>query len=419
MEQTIWIDAAGFADRGGWQVDSQFVLQMGQPFLIAIEKPGVPVTDAVTETDIPADGRYRVWVRSRNWLREQGPGRFTLEIGGQPAGRSFGTAPSEEWIWEIAGDFDLVSGRCPLRLIDQSGYFARCAAIVITNNVDLTPPQEKERLRVWRAACLGLPAAVQEGQAWDIVVAGGGPGGVPAAVAAARQGRKVLLLHARPVLGGNASTEAGVGFDGASSRQPHAREGGIAEEIRRLRDFYDTTYQDALERLVAGEAAKNTNLTVLTDELVIDAETSNNRICAVIAQNQASLVRTRHTADVFIDCTGDGWLGYFAGASYRIGREARWQHGEELAPERADNITMSGCLMGCGVSFKAEKRDHPVPFRFRTGVTDSRPGERSAVRSAGFRDTGGSKTPATTMICGKPSGRVTSCSASRSHFLAG
>jgi len=379
MEHTIWLDTADFAETGGWQIDSQFVLQMGQPFLIAIQKPGVPVADAVTRTNIPQAGRYRVWVRNRNWLREHGPGRFTVSINGQPAGRSFGMAPSEEWIWEIAGDFDLPAGSCSLRLIDQSGYFARCAAIVITDNFDQTPPQEKERLRVWRASLLGLPAIVQDGCSWDVVVAGGGPGGVPAAVAAARHGKKVLLIQSRPVLGGNASTEAGVGFDGASSRQPHARESGIAEEIRRLRDYHDTTYQEALERLVVAEQQKG-YLTILLDELVIGAETNDNRITAVIVQNNRSLVRTRHSARVCIDCTGDGWLGYFAGAHYRIGREARWQHNEELAPERADNITMSGCLMGGCVSFKAEKRDRPVPFaipnwcyRFPAGRAFGRP----------------------------------------------
>ena len=49
---------------------------------------------------------------------------------------------------------------------------------------------------------------------------------------------------------------------------------------------------------------------------------------------------------MFIDATGDGWLGYFAGAKFRHGRESRAEFGESHAPEQADKINMSGCLMG-------------------------------------------------------------------------
>lgn len=73
----------------------------------------------------------------------------------------------------------------------------------------------------------------------DVLVAGGGPAGLPAALAAARQGAKVILCHDRPVLGGNASSEVRmhiVGADCSGKRgialQTEAREGGIIEEIR-------------------------------------------------------------------------------------------------------------------------------------------------------------------------------------------
>ena len=307
MEDLIWLDAVQFADYGGWQVDSQFVLQMGQSYLIALQKPGFPVADAVTQMEVAEKGRYRIWVRSRNWIRTAAPGSFTLIVNGQPAGRSFGTAPTEEWIWEIAGDFDLPDGFCEFRLVDQSGYAARCAALIMTRDFDFTPPQDVSRLQQLRARLLGLPTQIQEGGSYAVIVAGGGPGGIPAAVAAARMGQSVLLLQNRPVLGGNASTEAGVGFDGASSRQPHAREGGIAEEIRRIRDRHDCSWQEALERLVAPEP----NLTVLLQELVVDAETEGDLISAVVSMHTGTLVRTRHRAAMFIDCSGDGWLGYF------------------------------------------------------------------------------------------------------------
>jgi len=77
------------------------------------------------------------------------------------------------------------------------------------------------------------------------------------------------------------------------------------------------------------------------------------------------LISEYHGA-MFIDCSGDGWLGYYAGAEYRHGREASSEFGEDLAPEKADDITMSGCIMGDDLrymtAFRAEQTDRPVTF---------------------------------------------------------
>ena len=70
------------------------------------------------------------------------------------------------------------------------------------------------------------------------------------------------------------------------------------------------------------------------------------------------------TGKQYIDCSGDGWLGYHAGAKYHIGREANWQFGEEFAPEVPDTQTMSGCnMLGAtrGIPLFTEL-DHEVPF---------------------------------------------------------
>jgi hypothetical protein len=66
---------------------------------------------------------------------------------------------------------------------------------------------------------------------------------------------------------------------------------------------------------------------------------------------------------LFIDCTGDGWVGYFAGAAYRFGRESRDEFGETAAPPKEDRITMSGCIMGdLALSYRAENTGHPVDY---------------------------------------------------------
>ena len=70
----------------------------------------------------------------------------------------------------------------------------------------------------------------------DLAVVGAGISGICAAVAAARNGLKVVLINDRSVLGGNASSEIGVGISGANhhglNTAIYAKECGLIEEIR-------------------------------------------------------------------------------------------------------------------------------------------------------------------------------------------
>ena len=67
-------------------------------------------------------------------------------------------------------------------------------------------------------------------ETYDVVVCGGGLAGFCAAVAAARNGAKTCLVHNRPVLGGNSSSEVGVTPHGAAAFHAYARETGIISE---------------------------------------------------------------------------------------------------------------------------------------------------------------------------------------------
>ena len=352
----IWIDAREFQKKGGWKLDTQFTHEMGGGYLIAADIPGVPVEDAAVTVQIPEKGTYRIWVRDRNWYRPHDPGIFALLVNGSDNGKVLGAMPSDAWVWEIAGDFSLEAGENTVALHDLTGYFGRCASVLITNDFDYTPPREIERLHKARAKCKGLDILETFGGDYDVIVAGGGPGGVPAALACARKGIKTLLLHDRPVLGGNGSSEIGITFEGASSHFAYGREGGIAEELRRLRDQKPGFHGDwtaALEALTEQQE----NLTVLCNRRVCDVQMeSDTRISGVTAQDMLDFGKTRFTAKVFIDCTGDGWLGYYAGAKYRIGREAQYQHSETLAPEMADTQTMSGCIRADHIPFMVKKK---------------------------------------------------------------
>ena len=69
----------------------------------------------------------------------------------------------------------------------------------------------------------------------DLVVVGGGLAGTCCAITAARAGLKVILVHDRPVLGGNSSSEVRLWILGATSHMGNnnrwAREGGLIDEI--------------------------------------------------------------------------------------------------------------------------------------------------------------------------------------------
>lgn len=364
MQKTnkIWIDAIEFEHKGGWQEDTQFVHLMGSGYLIAANKPGVPVEDATVTVDVPETDTYRIWVRDRNWLRSHNPGKFHLIVNGENNGVVLGKQPSDAWVWEIAGDYTLKKGKNTVALHDLTGYFGRCSSILITNDYDYVPPREMERFHRDRAAFRGEKYEVQDGGSYDVIVVGGGPGGVPAAIASAREGAKVLLIQNRPMLGGNSSVESGITLDGAEVGHINARETGIAEEIRRLRDrdpAFRGDWTRAMETLTAAEK----NLTVIYNHHVCAAEMDSvSVIKSVTALNIRTLQKTKYSAKFFVDCTGDAWLGYYAGASYRFGREAQHQYGESMAPKNADTLTMSGCLKSSGIPVLV-KSDEPVAYQ--------------------------------------------------------
>ena len=128
----------------------------------------------------------------------------------------------------------------------------------------------------------------------------------PAALAAARKGLSVALINSRPHVGGNSSEEAGVGFDGAGARHSNMRETGIADEIRRTMDFNRITWQRAEEMLLAAEKT----LAQFPNQFVIDADASNGKISSLTTLDCIDCTRRIYRAEYFIDCTGDGWLGY-------------------------------------------------------------------------------------------------------------
>ncbi|HPE95240.1 MAG TPA: FAD-dependent oxidoreductase, partial [Bacillota bacterium] len=359
----LWIDAAAFDDFGGWTLETQFVGEMGQAYLLASNIPGELADDASVRFTLTQSGTYRFWVRTKNWLPDYSPGTFCLAVNSIRQSRLVAKADVYAWHWEAACDVYLTAGENTLSVCDVGGWFARFAAVIITDDFDFTPSPQTERLLRTRSELLHCDDTVDEGH-FDILVAGAGPGGVPAALAAARHGCSVALIHSRPHIGGNASDEALVSFDGAGAFHSGMRETGIADEIKRTHDFYSLSWQQTLERLVSEEK----NIRLYTNLLVTGADTVGSEITQVSCVGCVDGTKHSFTANEYIDCTGDGWLAYYAGAQYRVGREPKWMYDESYAPEAPDECTMSGCLMGTlngrqALSYRAVDTGSPVEFR--------------------------------------------------------
>ena len=186
----------------------------------------------------------------------------------------------------------------------------------------------------------------------DITVIGGGLAGVSSAVSAARLGKKVALVQNRPVLGGNSSSEVRVWVVGATGHgvNRYARETGVLGEMFVENNFTNPEGNPYYWDLVVLETVRresNIQLFLNTDvhEVEADGTADNRTIHSVTGWMSGSERKIRFESPVYLDCTGDGLVGFLAGAKHRIGREARSEYNESWAPEESDNISLGSTLL--------------------------------------------------------------------------
>ena len=356
---TVLVEAEGFEDPGGWVVDQQFMDQMGSPMLLA-HGMGVPVADAGTSVNLPAAGTYRVLVRTRDWVAPfsgpGAPGRFQVVIDGKPLATTFGTEGAR-WHWHRGGTIRVGSRQISVGLHDLTGFDGRCDAIIFTADPNFKPPEGGRPLAGFRRQALGLTGKPEEAGRFDLVVVGGGMAGTCSAVSAARLGLKVALIQDRPVLGGNNSSEVRVHLGGEIQQPPYPALGSLVKE---LDSGHHGNAQPAEQygddqKLDVVRAEKNLHLFLSTHAFKV--EKLGGRIVAVLARHIRSGKELRFRAALFADCTGDGTIGYLAGADCRYGRESRGQTDEALAPETSDRQTM-----GTSIMWYSAETDAPSTF---------------------------------------------------------
>ncbi|WP_269522178.1 FAD-dependent oxidoreductase [Coraliomargarita parva] len=197
----------------------------------------------------------------------------------------------------------------------------------------------------------------------DLAIVGGGLAGTCAAITAARQGIRVVLVQDRPVLGGNASSEVRLWALGATSHQGNnnrwAREGGVIDEIAvenmwRNREG-NPLYFDAL-LLEKVQAEPNITLLLNTAMVALDKD-GEKRIKTLHAFCSQNSTLYDVTAPLFCDASGDGIVGYLAGAAYRVGAETAEEFDEPFAPEIS-----YGELLGHTIYFYAKETGAPVKY---------------------------------------------------------
>lgn len=190
----------------------------------------------------------------------------------------------------------------------------------------------------------------------DLCVVGGGLSGLCTALAAARHGIKVILIHDRPVLGGNASSEVRMWIGGCHGDDN--RETGIIEELI-LENYYrnPTSSYSVWDGVLYSAAAYQENLALLLNSSVLDARCGGDTVYSVKAwQSNAETFHTV-TAAYFADCSGDSILAPLTGAEYRYGRESGSEFGESIRAGEADLKTMGmSCLL------QMRQTDYPVPY---------------------------------------------------------
>ncbi len=197
----------------------------------------------------------------------------------------------------------------------------------------------------------------------DFVVVGGGLAGTCAAITAARAGIRVVLIQDRPVLGGNASSEVRLWVLGATAHMGNnnrwAREGGVVDEIL-VENLHRNREGNPVivDAILLEKVVEEPNITLLLNTAVHELEKQGpDRIRSVTAYCSQNETRYTVEAPLFCDASGDGVVGFLAGAAFRMGAEPKEEFDEGFAPGPE-----YGGLLGHSIYFYSRDAGRPVRF---------------------------------------------------------
>lgn len=156
---------------------------------------------------------------------------------------------------------------------------------------------------------------------YDVIVAGAGPAGICAAVAAARQGARVALIERYGVLGGNLTAGHVGPILGMVSK------GTMRDELMHLLGVPENdmlgvvgvAHDMELAKRVLAEFVEHENITVYLQTMVMDTIMDLDSVRGVVVSTKEGVLAL--AANTVVDCTGDGDVAFFAGARIEKGRD--------------------------------------------------------------------------------------------------
>lgn len=196
---------------------------------------------------------------------------------------------------------------------------------------------------------------------YDVAIVGGGLSGVCAALSCARYGAKTAIIQARPVFGGNNSSEVRMHVCGANCHavKKDLAETGILMELQLLNKSVNDQHSFPVwDTVIWGKLKYQNNLTCYLNTTMDDVVMDGERIKSIVCRQATTETTYKFNAKIFVDATGNGTLGYFAGAEFRYGSEAKKEFNEPDAPEQENGNTMGNTIL-----FHSTDMGENVPFK--------------------------------------------------------
>ena len=208
----------------------------------------------------------------------------------------------------------------------------------------------------------------------DVLVVGGGPSGLSAAVAAARSGARVILVERYGYLGGLATGGLVLYMEGVVDKEAKRAIGGIMWEtlerlkkvdgLVELRENENPHVDSELLKFISDELCLESSFEVMFHSLAVSVMADANSLAGIVVENKSG--RQAIGAKIIVDCTGDGDIAAWAGAPFESGtrkiglnmkiggvnlirkREFERDNPEELKALRSKMFSKGGMHIGTG-----------------------------------------------------------------------